>query len=135
VAALAAVARGDDRLALLAPCGDHALDRLGGEIGPVGEHDDGGLGVQRGEAAAERGSRASLPLGAVDDVRVGLDAVRAEDDDDLVDRGAPKPLQDLREKETLLRGTEAGRGARGENDGADQVQPRSERQAAVTFAT
>jgi len=53
MAALAAVARGDDRLAPLVPRRDHALDRLGREVGTVGEHDHGGFGVERGEAAAE----------------------------------------------------------------------------------
>ena len=135
MAALAAVARGDDRLALVAPRRDHALDRLGREVGPVGEHDHGGLCVQRGQAAAEGGSGAALPLGAADDARVGLDVVRAEDDDDVLDGGVPEPLEDLRKQETLLRRAEAGGGACGEDDGRDQVQPRSERQAAVTFAT
>jgi hypothetical protein len=135
MAPLAAVARGDDRLAPLAPCRDHALDRLRGEVGPVGEHDDGRLRVEHGQAAAEGGSGASLPVGAANDARVGLDLVCAEDDDDLVDRRAPEPLQDFREKEALLRRAEAGGGTGGKDDRRDQVQPRSERQAAVTFAT
>ena len=135
MAALAAVARGDDRLALLAPRRDHALDRLGREVGPVGEHDHGGLCVQRGQAAAEGGSGASLPVGAADDLRVGLDVVRAEDDDDVLDGGAPEPLEDLRKQETLLRRAVARRRPGGQDDAGNQVQPRSERQAAVTFAT
>lgn len=135
MATLAAVARGDDRLTVLAPGRDHALDRLGREVGPVGEDDHRGLGIAPGQAATERGSRAALPLGAADHARVDLDLVRAEDDDDLVHRGASKALQDFREKESLLRGAEARRGARCEDDRRDQVQPRSERQAAVTFAT
>jgi hypothetical protein len=61
--------------------------------------------------------------------------MRAEDDHDLVDGRLPEPLQDLGEQEPLLRGAEACRRARREDDGRDQVQPRSERQAAVTFAT
>ena len=135
MAALTAVARGDDRLALLAPRRDHALHRLGREVGPVGEHDHDGLGVQRGQAAAEGGSGAALPLWAADDARVGLDVVRAEDDDDLLHRGAPEPLQDLGEQDALLRGAEAGRRAGREHNRRNQTQPRSERQAAVTFAT
>jgi hypothetical protein len=135
VAALAAVARGDDGLAPFAPGRDHALDRVGREVGPVGEHDEGGLRVERGQAAAKGGSGALLPVGAADDARVGLDVVRAEDDDDVLDCGAPEPVQDLWEKEALLRGAEARGGARRKDDGRDQVQPRSERQAAVTFAT
>jgi hypothetical protein len=135
VAALAAVARGDDRLAALAPGRDHALDRLGREVWPVGEQDYRGLGVDCGQAAAEGGSGASLPVGAADDVRVGLDLVCAEDDDHLLDRGAAKPLQDLWKKETLLGRAEARRGSGREDDARDQVQPRTERQASVTFAT
>jgi hypothetical protein len=53
VATLAAVARGDDRLAALAPRGEHALHRLGCEVRPVGEHDHRGLCIQRGQAATE----------------------------------------------------------------------------------
>ena len=135
MAALTAVARGDDRLAPLAPGREHALDRRGCEAGPVGEHDHGGLRVERGQAAAERGSRASLPFGAVDDARVGLDVVRAEDDDDLLDRGATEAVEDPWQEKALLRRAEARCRPRSEDDTADQVQPRSERQAAVTFAT
>jgi hypothetical protein len=135
VAALAAVARGDDRLAPLAPGREHALDRRGCEAGPVGEHDHGGLRVERGQAAAERGSRSSLPFRTADDARVRLDVVRAQDDHDLVDGGAPEPLEDLWQEEALLGRAEPRGRARSEDDAADQVQPRSERQAAVTFAT
>jgi hypothetical protein len=95
VAALAAVARDDDRLVPLAPGRDHALDRLGREVRAVGEHDHGGLGVERGEAAAERGSRPSLPLGAVDDACIGLDVVGAEDDHDLVDGSASEASENV----------------------------------------
>jgi hypothetical protein len=135
VAALAAVARGDDRLAPLAPRRDHALDRLGREVRPVGEHDEGSLGVQRGETAAQGGSGAPLPVGAADDARVGLDVVGAEDDDGLLDGGASEPIQDLGQKQALFRRAESACRARREDDACDQVQPRSERQAAVTFAT
>lgn len=119
MAALAAVARGDDRLVSLAPGRDHALDRRGREVGPVGEHDDGGLGVEGGQAAAERGPGAPLPVGAGDDSRVGLDLVRAEDDHDVLDGGAPEPLEDLRQEEALLRRAEPRGGARCEDDGRD----------------
>lgn len=135
--ALAAVARGDDGLAARAPLAEHALDRLRREIGPVGEDDDGGVGLgrQRGKAAAKRRARALGPPGAADDTRVGLDLVGAENDDDVVDRGAADAVEHLGQEEPLLRRAEARRGARGEDDSEDQVQPRSERQAAVTFAT
>jgi hypothetical protein len=135
VAALAAVARGDDRLAPLAPGCDHALDRLGREVRPVGEHDHRGLSVERGQAAAEGGSGASLPVGAADDVRVGLHFVGTHDHDDFLYRGLPDPLQDLREEDPLFRGAETSGGSGGEDDARDQVQPRSERQTSVTFAT
>lgn len=135
MAAVAAVGRGDDGLAVLAPGGDHALDGFGREIGPVGEHDDGDLRLERGQAAAQGGSGASLPFRAADGARVGLDVVRAEDDDDLLHRGAPEPLQDLGEQDALLRGAETGRRTGREHDRRNQMQPRSERQAAVTFAT
>jgi len=78
VAALAAVACGDDRLAVLAPGRDDSLDRLGRKVGTVGEDDYRGLGVERGQAAAERGSRPSLPLWTADDARVGLEDFRNE---------------------------------------------------------
>jgi hypothetical protein len=135
VAALAAVARGDDRLSVLAPRRDHALDRLGREVGAVREHDDSGLGVERGQAAAERRPRPSLPVGTADDARVGLDVVGAEDDDDVLDGRTSESLQDLRKEEPLFRRAEACGRSSGENDCPDQVQPRSERQAALTFAT
>ena len=51
MAALATVARGDDRLAPLAPRRDHALHGLGREVGPVGEHDHRGLPVERAGGA------------------------------------------------------------------------------------
>ena len=117
--ALAAVARGDDRLALVAPGTDHALDRLGREVGAVGEHDHRGLCVQRGQATAKGGARASLPVGAADDARVCLDVVRADHDDHLVHRRLPQPRQNLREEQPLLRRAEARRGARGKDDRGD----------------
>jgi hypothetical protein len=135
MAALAAVARGHDRVSVLAPGGDDPLDRLRREIGPVGQDDHSGLCVQRGQAAAEGGAGSSLPLGAADDARVGLDVVRAEDDDDILDRRAAQALEDLGKEQPLLRRAEPRRRAGCEDDGPDQVQPRSERQAAVTFAT
>ena len=75
--ALAAVARGDDRLAVLAPRADHALDRLRRKIRPVGQDDDRGLCIECLEATAKRCSRASFPICAADDPRVGLDVVGA----------------------------------------------------------
>ena len=111
MAALAAVARGDDRLSRLAPGGDDALDCLRREVGAVGEHDHRGVGVQPGQATAQGGPGASFPVGAPDDPRVGLDVVGAQDDDDLVHRRPPEPLQDLRQEQPLLRRAEARRRA------------------------
>jgi len=135
VAALAAVARCDDRLVALAPGADHALDGLGREVGPVREHDHRGLCLQRGEAAAEGGSGAAFPVGAADHARVGLDLVCAEDHDDLVHRSTPQPFQDGGQQDALLGEAEACRGSSRQDDSADQVQPWSERQVSVTFAT
>ena len=76
------------------PLGEHALDRRGREVRPVGEDDDGSFDVfaERGEPAAQRRARAARPLGALDDTTPStvlgtLELVGACDDDDLVDRG------------------------------------------------
>ena len=137
VAALAAVARGDDGLAARAPLADHALDGLRREVRPIREDDDGGLrlGRQRGEAAAKRAARPLGPVGAADDARLGLDLVRAEHDDDVVDGGLMHPAQYFRQEHALLGRAEARRRSGRKDDSRDQRQPRSERQAAVTFAT
>ena len=119
MAALAAVTRGDDRLAVLAPRADHALDGLGREVRAVGEDYHCRLRVERGQAASKRCSRASLPVGAADDARVGLDVVRAQDDDHLVHGAAPYPLEHLGQEQPLLRRAEARRRARGKNDRGD----------------
>ena len=92
MAALAAVARGHDRLASLAPGSDHALDRFGRKVRAVREHDHRGLGVERGQAAAEGGSRPALPVRAKDDACVRLHLVGADDDDHVVDRRPPEAL-------------------------------------------
>ena len=115
MAALAAVARRDDRLAACAPLADHTLDCFRREVGAICKDDDRGcrVGRKRGEAAPERGSGALLPLGAVDDLRVRLDVVRAEDDEDVVDGCAPHPREHLREEHALLRRAEARRRAGG----------------------
>ena len=69
VAAVAAVRRGHDLRAALAPDLEHAVDRGRGQVRAVGEHDDRGLDVvsEALQAAAERGAGAALPVGAVDD--------------------------------------------------------------------
>ena len=136
--ALAAVARRDDRLVPLPPGGDHALDRFWSEVGPVGQHDHRcvDLGRELGQATAKRGAGATAPLGATNDGRVRLHFVRAEHDEHLVERGPMQPPEHLGQQQLLLRRAEARRGARGEDDGGDaQRQPRSVRQAWVTFAT
>ena len=137
MAALAAVARCQHRISVLAPGADHALDGLRSEIGPVGQDDDRRLGVrsQRLEAAAERGAGAALPLGTADDARIGVDVVRAEHDDDVVHGAPTHPLEHVGEEKPLLGGTEARRRPGGEDDRPDQRQPRRARHVAVTFAT
>ena len=67
----AAVGGRDDVAALVAPRGDHAVDRARIELGPVGEHDDRRLCVrrQRREPAAQRSPGPALPLGAADRLR------------------------------------------------------------------
>ena len=137
MAPLAPVARRHDRLSLLAPGFDHAVDRLRSEVGPVGQDDDRCLGVrsQRLEPAAERGARAAIPLGTADDARIGFDVVRAEHDDDVVHRAPAHLHEHLGEEKPLLRGTEARRRPGGEDDRPDQRQPRRARHVAVTFAT
>ena len=65
VAALSAVGGRDERAAVGAPGGDHALDGFGREVGPVGENDDGGLDAapssSRPARRAMRPGRASSP--------------------------------------------------------------------------
>ena len=137
VAALATVARRYHGLAARPPLADHPLDGLRREVRPVREDDDRRLrvGRQRGEAAAQRRARPFGPIGTADYACIGLDVVRAKDDDDVLDGGAAYLPQHFREEEALLRRAEARRGPGGKDDGGDQVQPRSERHAAVTFAT
>jgi hypothetical protein len=55
MAAVAGVARCHERAVRLAPGRDDAVDRLGREVRPVGEHDDGRLdvGPERSERAAQ----------------------------------------------------------------------------------
>jgi len=122
MAALAAVARGEDRLSPRTPDADHPLDRRRGEVGPVRQHDHRGLDLrsERRQAAAERRTRAVLPLRTADDARVGLDLVRADHDDHLPDGGAPHPFQDLREEESLLRRSEPRRRPGGQDDRRDR---------------
>src|SRR5438046_116163 len=105
MAALAAVARSDDRLSPLAPGADDALDRRWGEVGAVREHDHGCFDVraERLETATQRRARTALPVRAAHDASVGLDLVRAEHDDDLLDRRAAKPVEHLGHEQTLLR--------------------------------
>ena len=136
----ARVTRGHDRLPPRAPLLDDAVDRRRREIGPVGEDDDRrfDLRAESREAAAERRSRPELPLGTADGPLAGLELVRAEDDDDLVDSAPPNALQHGLEQKLLLRRAEAGGGSRREDDGGDRGryrQRRSARQRAVTFAT
>ena len=117
MAAVAAVARGDDRRAALAPGCDDAVDRRRGELRPVGEHDHRRLDLraERGEPAAERGARPALPVRAGDGA---FELVRTRDDHDLID--AAESLEHGGEEQALLRRAEPRRGAGREDDGSDQ---------------
>ena len=122
VAADAAVGRRQHLAAPVPPGLDDAVERLGRQVGAVGQDDRRGahLGAERGEPAAERGAGALFPLGAADRACVGLHLVGAEHDDDLVDRarGADAP-EHLAEEEPLLRRAEPRRGSGGEHDRGD----------------
>src|SRR4029077_15662587 len=103
-------------------------DRAWIEVGPVGEDDDGSLDVrgEGGEPAAQRRTRPTLPLGAVD--ALDLQRMRATHDDDAVEVRVPHCVEDGRQQLDLLWrcGPVARRRARGEDDPVDQVsmQPR-----------
>ena len=72
------------------------------------------------EPAAKRRAGALLPFGAPNRAGVRLDLVRAQHDDDLVDRaGGADALEHLAQEESLLRRAEPRRGARGEHDDGD----------------
>ena len=132
------VGGGDDVSALAPPRLDHPVDCTRVEVGPVGEYDDRRLGFrgQRGKPAAQRRSRALLPLGTANAVRVEL--VRPGHDDDPVDHGRPHGVEHTRQELHLLRWGRAVAGRRpgGEHDGPDhQAQPASAAQRRWTFAT
>ena len=100
VEADAAVARGDDVAGVGTPViVDDAVDGARVEVGPVGERDDGGLGVvgKRRETAAERGARAALPVGAVDAFHG--ERMRAADDDDLFRRSPSRATRPRRRED------------------------------------
>jgi hypothetical protein len=129
----------DDLAAVLPPVGDDAVDRARVELGTVREHDDRrlDLGRELGEPAAERRAGTALPFPTANGARVGVDVVRSEDDDDVVDgaRLAHTP-QHLGQQQPLLRRAESRGRSRGEHDRYDgQRQPSSARQRVSTFAT
>jgi len=127
VAAGSAV-RGSDQLASpRAPCSEDATDRLCGEVGSVGQHDDRSLDVvaEGCEPAAKRCARPTLPVRAAyepDASWLGAtkrELVRAFHDDDLVDRRFRESREDVAEEEPLLRCPEPARLTCGEDDGGD----------------
>ncbi len=132
----ASVACRDDLPALGAPRLDHAVDRARIELGPVREHDDRRLGSRRkrGEPAAKRGAGAALPVGAGD--ALDLEWMRAAHHDDAVDLAQRERLEHRGEQLHLLRRRDAvaRRGAGGEDDRVDQLQPASAAQRCWTFA-
>lgn len=130
MAALTRVAGGDERAETAAPAFQHALDRLRSEIGPIGENDDRRLRFrpERSQATAERGTRAALPFGTVDDARSRrVEVVGPGDDHDLVHGTLAKPLEDTGEQEALLGAAEARRRSGRKDDGRDQPTAASER--------
>lgn len=135
MATIARIGRGDDRSCAHAPGGEDACHRLGSEVRAVGKADDRRLDVvaQRREPAAKRGAPSALPLAAFDDAgTLGFQPVRARDDDDLIDGARRQPLEHAREQELLFRPAEAGRGARGENDGTDHLRENRRMSSAAT---
>ena len=96
---------------------DHAVDRLGREVGAVREQHDSRLSIlrQRLEPAAQRRSHSALPLRAAHDRRVGAQLVGTFDDDDLVHGARPYGAQHVAEHEQLLRRPEAACLAGGED--------------------
>lgn len=119
----AAVARRDDASRSASPGVDDALDRLGGEAGPIGQADNGGLdlGSERGEPAAKRCPRPSLPVRTLDDRRSGAgQGIGPTHDYDLADRpGGAHPFQHAREEHHLLRRPETRRRPGREHDRRD----------------
>jgi hypothetical protein len=89
----------------VAPSVDDAVEGARIETRPVCEDDHRGLDVlaQSLEAAAQRCAGAALPVGALDDAGVRLEAIRARDDHDLVDRARADASQDLRQEPLLFR--------------------------------
>ena len=124
MATIARIAGGDYPPGAHAPRSQDSGDRLGSEVRAVGETDDRGLdlGAEGREPAAKRGATPAFPVRALDHPgALGLEPVRACDDDDLVHRTCREPLEHAREQEPLLRRAEAGRGTGGENDGTDHL--------------
>jgi hypothetical protein len=121
MAALASVRGRDDLAPGLPPGRRDAVDRLGRELGPVREHDHGGLGVCRqcSETATQRRAGTPSPVGAPNGLRGRVDGVRAQNDDDAVDGARSHALEDGLEQEMLLRGAEPSRSACSQNDGCD----------------
>jgi hypothetical protein len=117
VAAVAAVARGDERRACLPPPLDHALHGGGRELRAVCEHDDSGFHVwaERGQPTPERGAGAALPVRARDGT---LELVRPRDDDDVFD--STESFENCGEEQALLRRAEPRRGSGREDDRRDQ---------------
>jgi len=123
MAALALVGGCDHVAETAAPGVQHALDSLGSEVGPVREHHNRGLRLRAegGQTTAERSTGAARPIGTVDDAHSrSVEAVGAGDDEDLVHRTLPKPLEDTGEQDALLGAAEAGRRPGSEDDGGDQ---------------
>ena len=94
----AAVGGRDDVAAVLAPGGDDPVDRPRVELGPVRERDERRLRLrrQRREPAAQRGPGPELPVRAAHGRRIRLDIVRAEHDEDAVERRSSRAARPAR---------------------------------------
>jgi hypothetical protein len=117
VAAVAAVAGGDERGAGLPPGGDDTFDRGRVEVRPVCEHDHRGFHVraERSQPAPERGTGAALPVRARDGA---FELVGTGDDNDLID--SAEPLEYSGKEQALLRRAESCCGTGREDDRPDQ---------------
>jgi hypothetical protein len=122
VSTSAAVGRRQDGRAVSTPGLDDAVDRRRAQVGSVRQDDHRRLDhlVERAQAAAKRRARAGRPFRAVNRAPGGVDRVRAENDDDVVDRGGRlDPFEHAGEQDPLLRRPEPARLPRGQHDGGD----------------
>ena len=124
--AQAVVGGRDDVAALGAPRLDDPVDGARIEVGAVGEHDDRRLRLrrERAEPAAQGGAGAVRPVRAAHRALVRLDVMRAEHDEDPVERRAlVQRGEHARQQLDLLRRRDAvaRRSAGRQHDGVDHT--------------